>query len=40
MEVALDLTMEELKEKAKEQEIPGRSKMKKEELAATVDPRG
>ncbi|MEY2406383.1 MAG: hypothetical protein QOG39_1299, partial [Acidimicrobiaceae bacterium] len=39
MEVALDLTMEELKEKAKEQEIPGRSKMKRQELAATVDPR-
>jgi hypothetical protein len=40
LEEALDLTMEELKSKAKEQEIPGRSKMKKEELAATVDPRG
>jgi hemerythrin-like domain-containing protein len=39
LEEALDLTMEELKSKAKEQEIPGRSKMKKEELAATVDPR-
>ena len=39
MEAALDLTMEELKEKAKEQEIPGRSKMKKDELAATIDPR-
>ena len=40
VEAALDLTMEELKTKAKEQEIPGRSKMKKEELAATIDPRG
>jgi hemerythrin superfamily protein len=40
MEMALDLTMEELKAKAKEQEIPGRSKMNKDELAATVDPRG
>jgi hemerythrin superfamily protein len=39
MEAALDLTMEELKEKAKEQEIPGRSKMDKEHLAATIDPR-
>ena len=37
---ALDLTVEELKTKAKEQEIPGRSKMKKLELAATIDPRG
>jgi hemerythrin superfamily protein len=40
MEVALDLTKAELEELAKKQEIPGRSKMKKEELAATVDPRG
>ena len=40
LELALDLTMEELTELAKTQEIPGRSKMKKEELAATVDPRG
>ena len=40
MEMALDLTMEELTELAKKQEIPGRSKMDKEELAATVDPRG
>jgi hypothetical protein len=40
MEEALDLTVAELKEKAKEQEIPGRSKMGKEELAATIDPRG
>lgn len=38
-EMALDLTMEELTELAKTQEIPGRSKMKKAELAATVDPR-
>ena len=29
----------ELREKASEQEIPGRSKMDREELAATVDPR-
>jgi len=40
MEMALDLSLEELKEKAKEQEIPGRSKMDREELAATIDPRG
>jgi hemerythrin superfamily protein len=40
LEEALDLTVEELKSKAKEQEIPGRSKMNKEELAATIDPRG
>jgi hemerythrin superfamily protein len=40
VEEALDLTVAELKEKAKEQEIPGRSKMGKEELAATIDPRG
>jgi len=40
LEEALDLTMEELKTKAKEQEIPGRSKMNKDELAATIDPRG
>jgi hemerythrin superfamily protein len=39
MDDAIDLTVEELKSKAKEQEIPGRSKMNKEELAATVDPR-
>lgn len=39
LEMALDLTMEELTELAKTQEIPGRSKMNKEELAATVDPR-
>jgi hemerythrin superfamily protein len=40
MEVALDLTKAELDELAKNQEIPGRSKMDKQELAATVDPRG
>jgi len=40
VEVALDLTKAELDELARNQEIPGRSKMKKEELAATVDPRG
>lgn len=32
------LTTEELKELAKEQEIPGRSTMSREELVATVDP--
>ena len=32
------LTTEELKELAKEQEIPGRSSMDREELVATVDP--
>ena len=40
VEMALDLTKAELEELAKKQEIPGRSKMKKPELAATVDPRG
>lgn len=40
MEMALDLSKAELDELAKTQEIPGRSKMNKEELAATVDPRG
>ena len=39
-EPAIDLTKEELLSKAREQEIPGRSKMSKEELALTVDPRG
>ena len=39
MEMALDLTMEELRSMASVQEIPGRSKMTKDELAATVDPR-
>jgi hypothetical protein len=36
---AIDLTKEELAKKASEQEIPGRSSMSKEELAASVDPR-
>jgi hemerythrin superfamily protein len=36
---AIDLTKEELLAKAKEQEIPGRSTMSTDELAATVDPR-
>jgi hemerythrin superfamily protein len=36
---AIDLTKEELAAKASEQEIPGRSKMDHEQLAATVDPR-
>lgn len=36
----IDLTTEELERKAREQEIPGRSKMSREELALTVDPRG
>jgi hemerythrin superfamily protein len=35
----VDLTKEELMAKAREQEIPGRSSMNREELAATVDPR-
>ena len=39
-EPAIDLPKEELLAKAREQEIPGRSKMSKEELALTVDPRG
>lgn len=34
----IDLTKEELLELAKAQEIPGRSKMSQEELAATVSP--
>lgn len=34
----IDLTKEELLEKAKEQSIPGRSTMSQEELAATVAP--
>jgi hemerythrin superfamily protein len=33
-----DLSAEELREKAREQQIPGRSTMDAEELAATVDP--
>jgi iron-sulfur cluster repair protein YtfE (RIC family) len=36
----VDLTMEELRQLASDQQIPGRSKMRKEVLAATVDPRG
>ena len=35
----LDLTKTELLEKAREQEIPGRSNMNVEELALTIDPR-
>jgi hemerythrin superfamily protein len=35
----IDLSKEELLAKAQEQEIPGRSTMSHEELAATVDPR-
>lgn len=34
----IDLTTEQLEELAREQEIPGRSKLSKEELAATVAP--
>jgi hemerythrin superfamily protein len=34
----IDLTTTDLREKAKEQQIPGRSSMKREELLATVDP--
>lgn len=40
LDLALDLSIEELRELAGKQEIPGRSKMDKAELAATVDPRG
>ena len=36
---AIDLTTAELERKAQEQEIPGRSKMDREELLITVDPR-
>lgn len=36
---AIDLTKEKLLEKAREQDIPGRSSMSHEELAAAVDPR-
>ena len=39
IEIALDLTKAELEEKARQQAIPGRSKMDKEHLAAAVDPR-
>ena len=35
----IDLTLEELKSLAQEQEIPGRSTMSQEELAATVAPK-
>ncbi|MFZ6005624.1 MAG: hemerythrin domain-containing protein [Actinomycetota bacterium] len=38
LEDMLDLTKEELVELAREQRIPGRSKMSREELAATVSP--
>lgn len=40
IERALDLSKAELAEKARQQQIPGRSMMSKQELAATVDPRG
>lgn len=36
---AIDLTKQELQTMAKEQAIPGRSKLSQEELAMTVDPR-
>jgi hemerythrin superfamily protein len=36
---AIDLSKAELESKAREQVIPGRSKMSKSELALTVDPR-
>jgi hemerythrin superfamily protein len=39
MALAVDLTKEQLLDLAREQEIPGRSKMSQEELAATVDAR-
>ncbi|MBW8825310.1 MAG: hemerythrin domain-containing protein [Acidobacteria bacterium] len=39
-EPLIDLTKEELLAKARQQEIPGRSKMSRQELALTVDPRG
>ena len=39
IEATIDLTKTELLDKAKQQEIPGRSKMSQEELAAAVDPR-
>jgi iron-sulfur cluster repair protein YtfE (RIC family) len=35
----IDLTKEELMERAQDQEIPGRSSMSKDELAAAIDPR-
>jgi hemerythrin superfamily protein len=37
---AIDLTKAELDDLARTQQIPGRSSMSKDELAATVDPRG
>jgi hemerythrin superfamily protein len=39
MAQAIDLTKEQLLDLAREQEIPGRSSMSQEELAATVDAR-
>ena len=39
MALAVDLTKEQLLDLAREQEIPGRSSMSQEELAATVDAR-
>jgi hemerythrin superfamily protein len=38
LSATIDLTTEELRQLASQQQIPGRSKMKKEELAATVKP--
>ena len=38
-EDAAGLTKEQLTEKAREQQVPGRSSMDAEELAATIDPR-
>ena len=38
-EEAAELTMDELRRMAAEQQIPGRSSMSREALAATVDPR-
>ncbi|HUS62232.1 MAG TPA: hemerythrin domain-containing protein [Acidimicrobiales bacterium] len=40
MAETIDLTQDALLELARAQEIPGRSSMSHEELAATVDPRG
>jgi hemerythrin superfamily protein len=39
-EDTIDLTNAELERKASEQQIPGRSKMSRDELALTIDPRG
>ena len=36
---AADLSIDELKQRASDQKIPGRSQMSREALAATVDPR-